>query len=61
MREDTHKGVGDWRIQLAEKELVPQITEMLNKEPTEAVKEEEDLELEQTEAKVSQNEEMKGE
>ena len=53
MREDTHKGVGDWRIQLAEKELVPQITEMLKKEPTEAVKEEEDLELEQTEAKVS--------
>ena len=26
MREDTHKGVGDWRIELAEKHLVPKLT-----------------------------------
>ncbi len=25
MREDTKKGVGDWRIELAEKHLVPQL------------------------------------
>ena len=32
MREETYKGVGDWRIKLAEDELVPYIKEQLAKE-----------------------------
>ena len=29
IREETHKGVGDWRIELSEKELVPRIQSMI--------------------------------
>ena len=33
MREATYEGVGEFRIQIAEKEYIPQILEMLKNEP----------------------------
>ena len=39
MREDTHKGVGDWRIELSEKEIYPRVMKRMQAKVAAAVEE----------------------
>ena len=47
MREETHKGVGDWRIKLAEDELVPYIANKIEKSGGNAAANEEEAKEEE--------------